>query len=129
MSTADQAEDAPPDNIGSYVYGIMRSGQRIPDGLEPVPHGSDDAEPGLGLVGPVRADAGALGRPIGRIAIAGASAGEVAAVVLLSVGLVIFTTASLFCGLATSYGLLVSSRAIQGVGGAAIFATALAMAT
>ena len=41
----------------------------------------------LGLVVPVLADAGALGRPIGRIAIAGASAGEVAAVVLLSVGL------------------------------------------
>ena len=41
----------------------------------------------LGLVVPVLADAGALARPIGRIAIAGASAGEVAAVVLLSVGL------------------------------------------
>ena len=40
----------------------------------------------LGLVVPVLADAGALGRPIGRIAVAGASAGEVAAVVLLSVG-------------------------------------------
>ncbi len=41
----------------------------------------------LGLVVPVLADAGALSRPIGRIAVAGASAGEVAAVVLLSVGL------------------------------------------
>jgi Kef-type K+ transport system membrane component KefB len=41
----------------------------------------------LGLVVPVLADAGALTRPIGRIAVAGASAGEVAAVVLLSVGL------------------------------------------
>lgn len=41
----------------------------------------------LGLVVPVLADAGALTRPVGRIAIAGASAGEVAAVVLLSVGL------------------------------------------
>ena len=41
----------------------------------------------LGLVVPVLADAGASARPIGRIAIAGASAGEVAAVVLLSVGL------------------------------------------
>jgi hypothetical protein len=50
MSDAEQAEDTPPDNIGSYVYGIMRSGQRIPDGLEPVPGGSEDAEPGLGLV-------------------------------------------------------------------------------
>lgn len=41
----------------------------------------------LGLVVPVLADAGALTRPVGRIAVAGASAGEVAAVVLLSVGL------------------------------------------
>jgi Kef-type K+ transport system membrane component KefB len=41
----------------------------------------------LGLVVPVLSDAGVLGRPVGRLAIAGASAGEVAAVVLLSVGL------------------------------------------
>jgi Kef-type K+ transport system membrane component KefB len=41
----------------------------------------------LGLVVPVLSDAGALGRPVGRLAVAGASAGEVAAVVLLSVGL------------------------------------------
>lgn len=41
----------------------------------------------LGLIVPVLSDAGALTRPIGRIAIAGASVGEVAAVVLLSVGL------------------------------------------
>ncbi|GAA3218141.1 cation:proton antiporter [Pseudonocardia petroleophila] len=41
----------------------------------------------LGLVVPVLADSGALERPVGRIALAGASAGEVAAVVLLSVGL------------------------------------------
>ncbi len=40
----------------------------------------------LGLVVPVLADAGALDRPIGRVTVAGASAGEVAAVVLLSVG-------------------------------------------
>ena len=41
----------------------------------------------LGLVVPVLSDAGVLARPIGRIALAGASAGEVAAVVVLSVGL------------------------------------------
>jgi Kef-type K+ transport system membrane component KefB len=41
----------------------------------------------LGLIVPVLADAGALARPVGRLALAGASAGEVAAVVLLSVGL------------------------------------------
>jgi hypothetical protein len=40
----------------------------------------------LGLVVPVLADADALDRPVGRMAVAGASAGEVAAVVLLSVG-------------------------------------------
>ena len=41
----------------------------------------------LGLVVPVLSDAGVLTRPVGRIALAGASAGEVAAVVVLSVGL------------------------------------------
>jgi Kef-type K+ transport system membrane component KefB len=41
----------------------------------------------LGLVVPVLSDAGALAQPVGRLAVAGASAGEVAAVVLLSVGL------------------------------------------
>ena len=41
----------------------------------------------LGLVVPVLSDAGALGQPVGKLAIAGASAGEVAAVVLLSIGL------------------------------------------
>ena len=41
----------------------------------------------LGLVVPVLSDSGVLARPVGRIALAGASAGEVAAVVLLSVGL------------------------------------------
>ncbi|GAA2872611.1 cation:proton antiporter [Pseudonocardia halophobica] len=41
----------------------------------------------LGLVVPVLGDAGVRDRPVGRLAIAGASAGEVAAVVLLSVGL------------------------------------------
>lgn len=41
----------------------------------------------LGLIVPVLSDAGALTRPVGRLALAGASAGEVAAVVILSVGL------------------------------------------
>ncbi|MCW0213970.1 MAG: cation:proton antiporter [Pseudonocardia sp.] len=41
----------------------------------------------LGLVVPVLFDAGVLARPVGRLAVAGASAGEVVAVVLLSVGL------------------------------------------
>ena len=41
----------------------------------------------LGLIVPVLSDADVLTRPVGRIALAGASAGEVAAVVVLSVGL------------------------------------------
>jgi Kef-type K+ transport system membrane component KefB len=41
----------------------------------------------LGLIVPVLSDAGALARPVGKLAVAGASVGEVAAVVLLSVGL------------------------------------------
>jgi Kef-type K+ transport system membrane component KefB len=41
----------------------------------------------LGLIVPVLSDADVLTRPAGRIALAGASAGEVAAVVVLSVGL------------------------------------------
>jgi Kef-type K+ transport system membrane component KefB len=41
----------------------------------------------LGLVVPVLADAGALAQPVGRLALAGAASGEVAAVVLLSIGL------------------------------------------
>ncbi|MGI5127913.1 cation:proton antiporter [Pseudonocardia sp. CA-107938] len=41
----------------------------------------------LGLVVPVLSDAGALAQPVGRLALAGAASGEVAAVVLLSVGL------------------------------------------
>ncbi len=41
----------------------------------------------LGLVVPVLSEAGALDTPVGRLTIGGATAGEVAAVVLLSVGL------------------------------------------
>jgi EmrB/QacA subfamily drug resistance transporter len=42
-------------------------------------------------------------------------------------GLVIFTAASLSCGLAGSPAMLSVSRAIQGIGGAAMFATSLAL--
>lgn len=42
-------------------------------------------------------------------------------------GLVIFSIASLLCGLAPSTALLISARALQGVGGAAMFATSLAL--
>jgi EmrB/QacA subfamily drug resistance transporter len=43
------------------------------------------------------------------------------------VGLAIFTASSLLCGLAQSITMLIWSRALQGVGGAAMFATGLAL--
>jgi EmrB/QacA subfamily drug resistance transporter len=42
-------------------------------------------------------------------------------------GLVVFTASSMLCGLATSISMLIWSRALQGVGGAAMFATGLAL--
>src|SRR3954451_1940577 len=46
---------------------------------------------------------------------------------LFAIGTVIFTAGSLFCGLAPSVTFLSVSRAAQGVGGAIMFATALAL--
>jgi EmrB/QacA subfamily drug resistance transporter len=46
---------------------------------------------------------------------------------LFSIGLVIFTAGSLLCGLALSPLMLIISRSGQGVGGAMMFATSLAM--
>ena len=42
-------------------------------------------------------------------------------------GLVVFSLASLLCGLSTSSSMLIASRAVQGIGGAAMFATGLAL--
>jgi EmrB/QacA subfamily drug resistance transporter len=42
-------------------------------------------------------------------------------------GLVVFTASSLLCGLAQSTSMLIWARALQGVGGAAMFATGLAL--
>jgi EmrB/QacA subfamily drug resistance transporter len=42
-------------------------------------------------------------------------------------GLAVFTASSLLCGLAQSIDMLIWSRALQGVGGAAMFATSLAL--
>jgi len=39
----------------------------------------------------------------------------------------VFTASSLLCGLAQSISMLIWSRALQGVGGAAMFATGLAL--
>jgi EmrB/QacA subfamily drug resistance transporter len=46
---------------------------------------------------------------------------------LFIVGVVVFTLSSLVCGLAWSIAVLDIARAVQGVGGAALFATALAL--
>jgi EmrB/QacA subfamily drug resistance transporter len=42
-------------------------------------------------------------------------------------GLVLFTAASLWCAVATSIGMLDAARAVQGLGGAVLFATSLAL--
>src|SRR3989475_11197756 len=45
------------------------------------------------------------------------------------VGLVLFTIASLVCGLATNIGVLIGARAVQGVGAAIISPAALSIVT
>lgn len=46
---------------------------------------------------------------------------------LFVAGIAVFTVLSLVCGLATSSAMLIAGRAAQGVGGAAMFATSLAL--
>ncbi|MFT3866621.1 MAG: MFS transporter [Solirubrobacterales bacterium] len=46
---------------------------------------------------------------------------------IFAAGLAIFTSASLLCGLAQSPAMLIAFRAVQGIGGATIFATSLAL--
>src|SRR5665213_2213324 len=46
---------------------------------------------------------------------------------LFAIGLIIFCTASLFCGIASSQVWLVSARAIQGLGGAMVAAVGLSL--
>ncbi|WP_395674753.1 DHA2 family efflux MFS transporter permease subunit [Inquilinus sp.] len=46
---------------------------------------------------------------------------------LFLIGLAVFTLASLGCGLATSQGMLVAARAVQGLGGAVVSAVALSL--
>src|SRR5436190_14343933 len=58
---------------------------------------------------------------------AGALADRYGRRLLFIVGVVIFTLSSLTCGLAWNIAVLDISRAVQGVGGAALFATALAL--
>jgi EmrB/QacA subfamily drug resistance transporter len=58
---------------------------------------------------------------------AGALADRYGRRLLFNGGVIVFTTASLVCGLATNIAVLDVARAVQGVGGAALFATALAL--
>ncbi|WP_245557003.1 MFS transporter [Jongsikchunia kroppenstedtii] len=46
---------------------------------------------------------------------------------IFSIGLVVFTIGSLLCGVAQDPTMLIVSRALQGIGGAALFATSLAL--
>src|SRR5690349_19985586 len=47
--------------------------------------------------------------------------------VVLSLGLVLFTTASFACGIASYAGLLITARAVQEVAGGILFALSLAL--
>ena len=58
---------------------------------------------------------------------AGALADRYGRRLLFAVGVVVFTLSSLLCGLAWNIAVLDVARAVQGVGGAALFATALAL--
>src|SRR6185503_19002940 len=58
---------------------------------------------------------------------AGSIADRVGRRSVFAVGIVVFTVGSLLCGVASSAGFLALSRALQGVGGAIMFATSLAL--
>lgn len=59
--------------------------------------------------------------------VSGSMADIVGRRMIFTVGLVIFSAASLLCGLAQSPAMLASSRALQGIGGAMMFSTSLAL--
>src|SRR5690349_22579376 len=46
---------------------------------------------------------------------------------LFLLGLILFTAASVGCGLASSQGMLITARAVQGLGGAVVTAVALSL--
>src|SRR4051812_31595523 len=58
---------------------------------------------------------------------AGALADRYGRRLVFAAGIVLFTAASLLCGIAWNVAALDVARAIQGIGGAALFATALAL--
>ncbi|WP_433032252.1 GvpL/GvpF family gas vesicle protein [Actinomycetospora sp. CA-053990] len=47
MTTTEDSTKSRSTTRGSYIYGIVPAGMRIPDGLEPIPHGDEDGELGL----------------------------------------------------------------------------------
>ncbi len=59
--------------------------------------------------------------------VAGSVADLIGRRLVFVIGLVVFSTASLLCGLAANPLMLTSSRALQGIGGAMMFATSLAL--
>src|SRR5688500_1602218 len=63
----------------------------------------------------------------GLLLAAGSLADRLGRRTVFATGFAIFTGASLLCGLATTPDLLNGARALQGVGGAAMFATTLAL--
>src|SRR5256885_3787997 len=58
---------------------------------------------------------------------AGALADRFGRKLVFAVGIVLFTVASLLCGIAWNIAALDAARALQGIGGAALFAAALAL--
>ena len=47
MTTTDKTEKSQSTTRGSYVYGIVPAGVRIPEGLEPIPQNEDGGQLGL----------------------------------------------------------------------------------
>lgn len=67
MTTTENTESKKGTHRGSYVYGIVPAGVRIPDGLEPIPYGDEAGQLGLvteGRLAAVVSDV-AADRPLG----------------------------------------------------------------
>ncbi|MDD7966339.1 GvpL/GvpF family gas vesicle protein [Actinomycetospora lemnae] len=47
MTTTEDTKGSQETRRGSYIYGIVPAGVRIPDGLDPIPYGDQDGELGL----------------------------------------------------------------------------------
>ncbi|GLZ46553.1 gas vesicle protein [Actinomycetospora sp. NBRC 106375] len=67
MTSTENTTQARDTTRGSYIYGIVPAGIRIPDGLDPIPHGDDAGQLGLvteGNLAAVVSDV-AADRPLG----------------------------------------------------------------